>query len=146
MLFVGAPASATRGAGSGQPQTAAPVGRGTQQSGPFDRAGIIGVAAYNFNLYEHRDSFAVQLVGAARYDPVDSSWASEERFSSGEDLFDLPQALVGDDWRGGLATAKSLVSSYLQVGTQAARFRSSRAVAVGFVDGDLELVHILENS
>ena len=82
--------------------------------------GSVVVSAYNFNLYEHHDSFAVQLIGAARYDPVDSSWASEERFSSGEDLFDLPHALVGDDWRGGLAAAKSLVSSYLQAGTQAA--------------------------
>jgi len=106
----------------------------------------IAASAHSFNLYEHVDSLAVQLMGAAKYDPDDPSWACDERFSSGEDLFDIPRALVGDDWRRGLDAAKSLVSGYLQIGTQAARMRLSRAVAVGFVDGDLELVHVREDA
>lgn len=103
----------------------------------------VAAAAYRFNLYAHVDSFAVQLIGASKYDPDDPAWACDERFSSGEDLFKIPRALVGDDWMRALETAKSLVSGYLQHGTQAARLRLSRAVGVGFVDGDLELVHVL---
>lgn len=102
----------------------------------------VTATAYNFNLYEHVDSFAVQLIGAASFESDDSSWACDEVFSSGEDLFEIPRALVGDDWTRGLDAAKSLVSGYLQNGAQAARLRSSRAVGLGFVDGDLELAHV----
>jgi hypothetical protein len=31
-------------------------------------------SAFNFNLYEHADMFAIQLIGAAQYDPDDADW------------------------------------------------------------------------
>ena len=65
------------------------------------------VAAYNFNLYEHHRSFAIQLIGAIRFDSDDPGWACDEAFSSGEDLFEIPHEIVGRDWQDGLVLLQS---------------------------------------
>ena len=100
------------------------------------------VAAYNFNLYEHEDAFAIQLIGANSFDRSDSDWACDEVFSSGEDLFELPRSIVSSDWPEGLRCAKDLVKKYLGDGKQAQRLKKSDAVGIGFVDGDLELLYL----
>lgn len=71
------------------------------------------VVAYNFNLYEHEVEFAIQLVGMSSSDMSDEDWACHEVFSSGEDLFCLRHAIVGDRWQASLEAAKSLVKNYL---------------------------------
>lgn len=98
--------------------------------------------AYNFNLYEHEEAFAIQLIGAESFDPDDEDWACDAAFSSGEDLFELPHAIVGSDWRKGLTAARSLVETYMERGKRAADLKASRAVALGFVDGDLDLIFL----
>jgi hypothetical protein len=97
--------------------------------------------AYCFHLYEHEHSFAVQLVGANKYDEDEPFDYEDEVFTSGEDVFELPHSKVGKDWRKGLKAAIALVHSYLEDGQQAQLLKSSRLVGVGFVDGDLELVY-----
>ena len=98
--------------------------------------------AYNFNLYDHEEEFAIQLIGAKGFDIADDDWACDEVFSSGEDLFILPHSVVGRDWRKGLREAKTLIESYLERGKEAGRLKASRGVGVGFVGGDLELVYL----
>jgi hypothetical protein len=98
--------------------------------------------AYNFNLYEHEEEFAIQLVGTSRFDPDDEDWACDETFSSGEDLFCLPHAVFGTEWRTALKVASSLVENYLQHGKYATLMKASRAVGAGFVSGEIELVHL----
>ena len=100
------------------------------------------VVAYNFNLYEHATQFAIQLVGTRSFDMKDQDWACDEIFSSGEDLFSLPHAVVGDRWEKGLEAAKSLVESYLHHGSKAEVLKASSGVGVGFVDGDIEFAHL----
>lgn len=100
------------------------------------------VVAYNFNLYEHADEFAIQLVGTRSFDMQDQDWACDEIFSSGEDLFCLPHTIVGDRWENGLEAAKALVKNYLHHGTRAALLKASRGVGVGFVDGDIEFAYL----
>ena len=97
------------------------------------------IGAYGFLLYEHEDSFAVQLVGSNSYVVGDPFAVREQVFSSGEDLVELPRSVVGADWPEGLEAAKNLIVAYLKKGQQRARF-SHRVVAVGFVDGDIEIV------
>jgi hypothetical protein len=103
------------------------------------------VAAYNFNLYEHEDAFAIQLIGASRFDESDSDWACDEVFSSGEDLFELPHSIVSADWREGLRHATGLVEQYLERGKLAPRLKLSQAVGIGFVSGDLEIIYSLSD-
>jgi len=96
--------------------------------------------AYKFNLYEHEDAFAIQLVGTSRFDPDDEDWACHETFSSGEDLFCFPHSVFGNEWRTGLKVASALVKNYLQYGKHATLMKASRGVGVGFVGGDIELL------
>ena len=98
--------------------------------------------AYNFNLYEHEDEFAIQLIGAKKFDLTDEDWPCYEAFTSGEDLFILPFSVVGSKYANGQRKAKSLIKSYLERGKAAARFKRSRGVALGFVGGDLEYVYV----
>jgi hypothetical protein len=98
-----------------------------------------GVAAFGFLLYEHEDSFAIQLVGAGRYVPSDPFSRDKVLFSSGEDLFELPRADVGAEWQEGLAAAMNLVRRYLnRRPTDGPLHRTT--VAIGFVDGDIEVI------
>lgn len=99
------------------------------------------VTAFVFNLYEHDDSFAVQLAGCAEFDEENEEWAVNDIFSTGDDLFEIPRIAVGDDWEAALAAAKMIITKYLAEGAEASRLKKSRAVAVGFVDGDLEVIH-----
>lgn len=99
------------------------------------------IVAFNFNLYESSEDaepplFEVQLIGAPSYDAEDSDWACEEIFSTGENLF----TLSADDWEACLADVIELAEQYLAAGQYADLFRSKKALTVGFVDGDLEVV------
>lgn len=98
------------------------------------------VAAYNFNLYQHDGSFAIQLIGATRFDSDDPSWPCDEAFSSGEDLFEIPHEIDGSDWQDGLATAKQLIMNYAHSGAQREKLKVAQGVGVGFVDGDIDLL------
>jgi len=97
------------------------------------------IGAYGFLLYEHEDSFAVQLVGSTRYVVGEPFALREQVFSSGEDLVELPRSVVGSEWPEGLEAAKNLIRAYLKKGKERARFNRG-VVAVGFVDGDIEII------
>ena len=97
--------------------------------------------AFLFNLYEHEDSFAVQIAGASRFDSLDASWTDSGTFTSGENLFELSHAVTGHQWESALISAKKLIAYHLQYGQHRSRLHEARAVVVGFVDGDLETVH-----
>jgi|SRR5436190_14340405 len=98
-----------------------------------------GVAAFGFLLYEHKHSFAVQLVGAASYVESDPFGRDEVLFSSGEDLIDLPREIIGAKWQDGLAAATELVRGYFNRRGDAGPLHRA-TVAVGFVDGDIEVI------
>jgi hypothetical protein len=98
------------------------------------------VAEYNFNLYEHDRWFAIQLIGATRFNSDDPSWTCDEAFNSGEALFEMPHAIVGGDWQDALAAAKQLIVNYVRVGAQREKLKAAQGVCVGFVDGDIHLV------
>ena len=100
------------------------------------------VVAYNFNLYEHQNETAVQLVGATFYDSTNEDWASNAYFSSGEDLFKLPHSLTGHDWEDVQRFAVRLVQRYLQRSALPGPLKTCHAVTVGFVDGSLETVYL----
>ena len=110
---------------------------------PLDQADEI--VAYNFNLYEHEAEFAIQLIGARWFDVDEEDWASDEIFSSGEDLFYLSHEVVDSEWQEGLKAAMYLVRKYLESGKYAALLKDSLGVGVGFVGGDIELVYLPED-
>ena len=107
----------------------------------LDQQDLSPVVAYNFNLYEHEDETAIQLVGATSYDPEHEDWACNTYYSSGEDLFILPHSLTGRGWQDAHRFAIRLIQDYLQRSTVPAPLMTCRAITAGFVAGDLEIVY-----
>lgn len=107
---------------------------------PLDQSNDI--VAYNFNLYEHEDEFAIQLIGGRWFDIDDDDWACDEIFSSGENLFCISHELVSSDWEKGLKVTTYLVGEYLDSGKYSSILKDSLGVGVGFVGGNIELVYL----
>ena len=100
-----------------------------------------GIVAFNLNLYEDNDSFHVQLIGASTFNEADSDWACDEIFSTEESLFSVSHTITGNTWQDGLSFIKNLLIQYLDNGEKSSILRSAQAVAIGFVDGDIEIVY-----
>jgi hypothetical protein len=98
------------------------------------------VVAFSFNLYEGTLTFDVQITGAPSFDAADQDWACDVIFSSGEDLFSIPRALVGNRWEVAFELVRGWSENYLKSGSMASILRASDGVGVGFVDGDIELI------
>jgi hypothetical protein len=96
--------------------------------------------AFSFNLYEMSSGIDMDLAGSGSYDEADREWACQEIFAARDPVFEVS----GDPslgWQDGLALARDLVTEYLAGNSNGSkRLRRARAVAVGFVDGDLERV------
>jgi hypothetical protein len=97
------------------------------------------VIAFNFNLYEGEDSFQVQLIGTDSFDENDDDWACDEVFTS-ENLFIIQRSITGQKWDEGLAYIKKIVEEYLKSSSSSKVLKEKDAVAIGFVDGDLEVL------
>lgn len=97
--------------------------------------------AFCFNLYEEsaEDSvYSVQLVACNAFDKNDSDWACEEVWSSEEDIFGIELSDEHDkDW----AAAQELIKSWVQEYMKNCDILSAKPVAIGFVDGELEMIN-----
>lgn len=103
------------------------------------------VAAFSFNLFEpalvEGVRFGVELVGAENFDPEDSDWACEEIWAAEPRELHIPVAFSGEDWEECLQKMNALLQSELEhQGGASSVLKSRRAVALGFVDGDLQIV------
>lgn len=103
------------------------------------------VQAFAFNLYEPAGvrgvRFGVELIGAERFDADDSEWVCDEVWEADPRGIDIPVDFSGPDWEPCLAKVRREIEAALEtVGPVSATLKSRQAVAVGFVDGDLELV------
>ncbi|MCM1132807.1 MAG: hypothetical protein NC340_04980 [Ruminococcus flavefaciens] len=96
--------------------------------------------AFCFNLYEEsvEDSvYSVQLVACNAFDPADPDWACEEVWSSEEDIFCIELSDEKDrDWN----SAQKLIKLWVQEYMKNCDVLSAKPVAIGFVDGELEMI------
>jgi hypothetical protein len=79
----------------------------------------------------------VQLTGTDSFITNPEYCPGSERYTTGEDVFEIPFEVAGPAWPEWLESTKSLIYSYLLSGNQSAVLRRSRGVGVGFVDGDV---------
>ena len=100
--------------------------------------------SFCFNLYEEsvEDSvYAVQLVACEAFDENDPDWACEECWSSEEDIFCVELSDEAEkDWKAAQNLIKGWAEEYLGNGKYA-NILTSKPVGIGFVDGDLEIIH-----
>jgi hypothetical protein len=98
-------------------------------------------AAFHINLYEGENSVHVQIIGTESFtlgkDTERDYWPGTETFTTGEDVFEIPFAVAGYDWKEWLKTSKEIVNSYLSKGGKSSVLLSSKGVGLGFVDGDM---------
>jgi hypothetical protein len=102
-----------------------------------------GIAAFNFNLYDggNPTAFELELMGAPTFTPDDEDWACDEIFMSPQPRFLLPHSTVGAHWESGLSATSKLLFKYINSNSSGAlRLKQSKAVAVGFVDGNLQII------
>ena len=100
------------------------------------------VVAVNFNLYEGSNkTYDIQLIGTDTFDKEDEDWACEEIFTTGEDVFLIPRTDDIKNWEDGLSFITKIIEKYLQDGEFANILQGLQGVGVGFVDGDIEILH-----
>ena len=102
--------------------------------------------AFCFNLYEESDEdhiYGVQLIAAGAFDPEDKEgeWACDEVWSCEENIFSVDTSDEEDTgWAHAQELIKEIAEEYLKNGSFSAVLSGAEAVAIGFVDGDLELI------
>ncbi len=99
------------------------------------------IAAFCFNLYEEGDgSWAMELVGTGRFDLQDEDWACNEitDFGSREYLYNWEMEC---EWEQALEYMVNELKQYLSSGKYAEVLKSKEGIGVGFVDGNIEILH-----
>ncbi len=100
--------------------------------------------AWCFNLYEEsiEDSvYAIQLIAADEFDENDDEWACSEVWSSEENIFCIELSDESEkDWKAALKIFSGMAEEYIRDGKFRNMLADSKAVGIGFVDGDLEIL------
>ena len=96
------------------------------------------VVSLVLNMYE---PWCIGLVGFGSYFAGDGDLGCDEGLYTSSRTLDLPESAVGGDWESVLESCKGMIGGYLERECAgSAVLKRSIAVAVGFVDGELELV------
>lgn len=102
--------------------------------------------AFCFNLYEESEEdhiYGVQLVAACEFDPddKDGEWACEEVWSCEENIFTVDTSDEKDTGREhAQALIREMAEEYLSGGGYKDIINGVKGTAIGFVDGDLEII------
>lgn len=99
------------------------------------------VVAFCFNLYDGWDNtnWSMELIGADGFDLEDTDWACGEVTDFGSRDMEFKWVFEGE-WDAALTQMVAALKRYLDNGKFAALLKEKNAVAVGFVDGDLEIL------
>ena len=101
------------------------------------------VRAFSFNLYELASDispFGLELIGSSDFDIVDGDWACDEVWAATPRMLEIPMAFSSSSWETCLAAVKRLVVSAINEGGAGQVLKTREGIAVGFIDGDLDLV------
>ena len=98
-----------------------------------------GTVAINFNLYDDGDShWSMELVASSSFDSEDDDWACEELFATRENPFKWKDDC---DFNKTQNFAEEILRRYLAEGKCKDKLMQYKAIGVGFVDGDISLIH-----
>ena len=106
----------------------------------FDRSIPEGVVSVCFNLYEDGDgSWSLEVVGCSSFDSEDPDWACDEvtDFETRDEPFTWTEEAI---WEKVLSDITKILYQYIQEGKASGYLNSLDGVAVGFADGDLNIL------
>lgn len=93
------------------------------------------IQAICFNIYDDGDGiWSVEFVGAGSFDENDDEWPCDEVFTNREEPYIIEEET---EWNDILNRVIDSLLEYLESGKYADKLKCYRAVATGFVDGDL---------
>lgn len=97
------------------------------------------VIAIAFNLYEDGDNqWSIEMIGSGSFDAEDPDWACDEVFDTRDNM----QSWVQDAaWEEILEEVIAKIQKYIETGKYAEQIKSYAGVGVGFVDGDITIIH-----
>jgi hypothetical protein len=97
------------------------------------------VIAFCFDLYEPD---GIELIGSSVFDPNDRNWANSDDFIPSQRGMDIPENVCSGNRRERLQIIAGFIKRYLVSDTRGAKLLlSCKAIAIGFVDGDLEILN-----
>ena len=103
------------------------------------------ILAVNFNLYEgvekSEEIYFIELVGCNVFDETNEDWACKGVSFTGKDFFIISKTSVIAHWEKGLIYITNLAKNYLDNGKHANKLKSLTAVGIGFVDGNINIIH-----
>ena len=99
------------------------------------------VIAFCFNLYDgcNDEDWSMELIGTDSFDADDSDWACGEVSDFGSRDGELKWK-KNTNWESVQMEMAAVLSQYLHKGKFAGVLKEKAAVAVGFTDGDLEIL------
>ena len=103
------------------------------------------IVAFCFNLYEEGDgNWSMELVGSDWFDLENEDWACNEitDFGSRKNLYKWKMNCGWEDARSYMVNE---LTEYLADGKHSELLKSSIGVGVGFVDGNIEILHSKSN-
>ena len=106
----------------------------------FDRSIPEGVVSVCFNLYEDGDgSWSLEVVGCSSFDSEEPDWACDEvtDFETRDEPFTWTEEAI---WEKVLSDITKILYQYIQEGKASRYLNSLDGVAVGFADGDLNIL------
>lgn len=101
------------------------------------------VRAFSFNLSEpagESSHFGVELIGSPDFDIEDADWACEEVWAATPRMLSIPAAFSTSSLETCLAKVKRLVLAALVDDAVGKTLKTRKGIAVGFIDGDLDVV------
>lgn len=102
------------------------------------------VVAFSFNLFELGSAdakYGIELIGADEFDEDDPDWACAEAWVGIPRLIPIPRTFADGSWEDCLRDVGQLVRDLLGKSSAAgAKLQEAEGIAIGFVDGDLELI------
>jgi hypothetical protein len=103
------------------------------------------VKAFCFNLFEPAEipgvKFGVELIGADRFDEGDPNWPCYEVWEPEPRWIPIPETYSGAAWEAALEKIRALLVAKLSTASASVeRLKASEGVAVGFIDGDLDVI------
>jgi hypothetical protein len=105
------------------------------------------VEAFCFNLYypagEENVKFGTELIGANRFDKTDEDWACDEVWEPKQRRISIPIEFSTIDSEVCQLNLKTLIQIYLSsANTNSNVLKQHKAIAVGFVNGNLDLIWV----
>lgn len=97
------------------------------------------IIAFNINVYE--SPFIVEIVGSNEFDAEDEDWACNEDWVPKVRSIEVSNDLFGSSWEVAEQNIVNMARGYFKSNyVNASKLKQAKAFAVGFVDGNLNLI------